>query len=46
MEKQKNKNKTWMESQNIELIKQIKTVDEIVYPDGSKGGLKGAFFLL
>jgi len=35
-----------MECQNIELIKQIKTVNEIVYPDGSKGELKGTFFIL
>ena len=46
MEKQKDKPKTWMECQNIEIIKQIKTVNEIVYPDGSKGELKGSFFVL
>ena len=46
MEKQKDKPKTWMEFQKIEIIKKIKTVNEIVYPDGSKGDLKGSFFVL
>lgn len=46
MEQQKNRKKTWLEYQDLQTIKQIKTVNEVVYPDGSKGELKGTFFIL
>ena len=40
------KKQTWLENQDLEVIKKIKTVNEIVYPDGSKGELKGNFWII
>ena len=46
MEKVKVNKKSWLENQDTDFIKKVKTVDTIVYPDGSKGELKGTFFIL
>lgn len=47
MKKQEIKNKkTWLELQPTELIKHLKSVDSIRYPDGKEEPLKGTFFIL
>ena len=47
MKKQEIKNKkTWLEQQPTELIKGLKSVQTITYPDGKEEHLKGTFFIL
>lgn len=38
--------KTWLEQQPIELVKELKSVDSITYPNGEVEHLNGTFFIL
>ena len=46
MEKSKDKNKNWLSFQDEKLLKKVKSVNTIVYPDGSEGYLKGNFLII
>ena len=39
-------NKSWIEQQDIELIKNLKSVESITYPDGKKGYLNQNIFII
>ena len=46
MEKSEVKKRDWLSLQDEELLKGIRSVNTIVYPDGSEGYLKGNFLIL
>lgn len=46
MEKSKDKKVDWLSLQDEKLLKRVRSVNTIVYPDGSEGYLKGNFLII